>query len=334
MSDEKEKAARSLARIQATPAPLKKLLKPVKDVLFDMPRDEAALWTLERPEAEDVPYLDVLRFGACDFRETEHAHTMAAPVGWPRYMADDMRREGVELAFQNLFVWHFEDFPDEATAIKRRRRRRGRPDVIVIQTGGYPAMRHIFGFNIWSFLARENLGRRLGPLMHPIWRVMDVILRAFGRPAPWHPVEPGLSEFVAMLRRVWPGVPIEFWKMNDPVLEGFWRRDIAERLIAEAEPVLEQLELPVVEAAPIPQTMALRGANGSNFNEAGSRAVGHHYALHLLARYRHLARTAAERKAAGETHAMPKAPRAIEASSTEEAAHEAAGPEATATDAP
>lgn len=182
MSDEKEKAARSLARIQATPAPLKRVLKPVKDLIFDMPRDEAALWTLERPEADDVPYLDVLRFGACDFRETAHAHTMAAPVGWPRYMAEDMRREGVELAFQNLFVWHFEDFPDEATAIKRRRRRRGRPDVIIIQTGGYPAMRHIFGFNIWSFLARENLGRRLGPLMRPIWRVMDPILRVFGRP--------------------------------------------------------------------------------------------------------------------------------------------------------
>ncbi|MEH3053619.1 MAG: hypothetical protein PGN13_06345 [Patulibacter minatonensis] len=302
MSDDVERAARSLDRARATPAPLKRLLRPVKRLLFDVPRDEAALWVLERPEADDVPYLDVLRFGACDFRETEHAHTMAAPVGWPRYMADDLAAAGVHLAFQNLFVWHFEDFPDEATTVKRRRRRRGRPDVIIIQTGGYPALRHVFGFNIWSFLARENLGRRLGPLMRPIWRVMSVVLRVIGRPAPWHPVEPGLSEFVTMVRRVWPGVPIEFWDMNDPVLEGFWRRDIAQRLVDDATASLAELGVPQLPAAPIPQTMALRGANGSNFNAAGSRAVGAHYAQGLLARHGHLARSAAERAAAGESH--------------------------------
>ncbi|MBO9533364.1 MAG: hypothetical protein J7513_10365 [Solirubrobacteraceae bacterium] len=311
MSDDVETAARSLERAKALPAPIKALLKPIKKLAFDMPRDAAALWVLERPEEDDVPYLDVLRFGACDFRETEHAHTLAAPVGWPRYMADDLDQAGVHLAFQNLFVWHFEDFPDEATAVKRRRRRRGRPDVIIIQTGGYPAMRHVFGFNIWSFLARENFGRRLGPLMRPMWRIMDPILRLIGRPAPWHPAEPGLSEFVTMLRRVWPGVPIEFWEMNDPVLEGFWRRDIAQRLVDECMPVLHDLDVPVVAAPPIPQTMALRGANGSNFNEAGSRAVGAHYAQHLLARYRHLARTAAERKAAGETHVAPAPPKPV-----------------------
>lgn len=297
MTDEKEKAARALARAAATPAPIKKVLKPVKDLLFDMPRDAAALWVLEKPEDPDEPYLDVLRFGACDFRETAHAHTFAAPVGWPRYMAEEFGRHGTTLAFQNLFVWHFEDFPDETTTQKRRRKRRGRPDVIIIQTGGYPAMRHIWGFNVWSFLARENLGRRLGPLMRPIWRVMDVILRVFGRAAPWHPTEPGLSEFVTMIRKLWPGVPIEFWEQNDPVLEGFWERSVAERLIAEATPVLEELDVPIVAAAPIPQSMTLRGANGMNFNEAGSRAVGAHYAWHLLARYRHLARSSNERSA-------------------------------------
>lgn len=303
MADEKEKAARSLARVAATPAPLKAVLRPIKNVLFDMPRDQAALWVLERPEDPDRPYLDVLRFGACDFRETKDAHTMAAPVGWPVYLAEEFERVGIELAFQNLFVWHFEDFPDEQTTKKRRRKRRGKPDVIIIQTGGYPAMRHIWGFNVWSFLARENLGRRLGPLMHPIWRVMDLILRAFGRPAPWHPTEPGLTEFVEMVRELWPGVPIEFWEQNDPVLEGFWRRDIAERLIEEATPVLAELEIPIIAPAPIPQTMALRGANGMNFNNDGSRAVGAHYGLHLLARYRHLARSANERKA--ESTALP-----------------------------
>ncbi|MFT4034639.1 MAG: hypothetical protein QM679_03575 [Patulibacter sp.] len=300
MSDELERAARSLARIQAIPAPVKRLLKPVKAVLFEMPRDQAALWVLERPDEDDVPYLDVLRFGACDFRETAHAHTTAAPVGWPRYMAEDLAGAGVQLAFQNLFVWHFEDFPDAQTTLKRRRRRRGRPDLIVIQTGGYPTLRHVFGFNIWSFLARENLGRRLGPLMRPIWRVIDPLLRVFGRPAPWHPPEPGLREFVAMVRQIWPDVPIEFWQTNDPVLEGFWRRDIAQRLIDETMPVLAELAVPVIPPPPLPQTMALRGANGSNFNAAGSRAVGAHYAQHLLARYRHLARSAAQRRAAGE----------------------------------
>lgn len=306
MTDEYEKAARQAARAAATPASIKRILKPIKDLLFDMPRDAAALWALEKPENPDEPYLDVLRFGACDFRETKDAHTLAAPVGWPLYMAEEAERGGVRLAFQNLFVWHFEDFPDEATTLKRRRKRRGKPDVIIIQTGGYPTMRHIWGFNLWSFLARENLGRRLGPLMRPIWRVMDVILRVFGRPAPWHPTEPGLTEFVTMIRRIWPDVPIEFWEQNDPVLEGFWERDVAVRLIAETEPVLKALEIPIIAGAPIPQTLALRGANGMNFNNAGSRAVGAHYGLHLLARYRHLARSINERKAAAEP--APAAP--------------------------
>ncbi|MBJ7470896.1 MAG: hypothetical protein JHD16_06315 [Solirubrobacteraceae bacterium] len=296
--DEKEKAARDLARIAATPEGLKKVLRPVKKLVFDMPRDKAALWVLERPaDGDDAPYLDVLRFGACDFRETKHAHTMAAPVGWPRYMADEFERQGYHLAFQNLFVWHFGDFPDEATMVKRRRRRRGRPDVIIVQTGGYPAVRHVFGFNLWSFLARENFGRRLGYAMYPIWRAMDLLLRVFGRPAPWHGPEEGLEEFIEQLQRVWPGVPIEFWHQNDPVLEGFWVRSVADRLIEEAQPVLDAHDIPVVAAAPIPQTMALRGANGLNFNEVGSRAVGFHYANHLLARYRHLALRPSERAA-------------------------------------
>ncbi len=299
--DEKEKAARDLARIAATPEGLKKILRPIKRLAFDMPRDRAAGWVLDKPEAgDDSAYLDVLRFGACDFRQTKHAHTMAAPVGWPRYMDDEFGRQGYHLAFQNLFVWHFGDFPDEATMLKRRRKRRGRPDVIIVQTGGYPAVRHVFGFNLWSFLARENFGRRLGPLMYPVWRVMDLLLRVFGRPAPWHGPEDGLEEFILQLQRVWPGVPIEFWHQNDPVLEGFWVRSVAERLIEEASPVLEKLDVPVLDAAPIPQTMALRGANGLNFNEAGSRAVGFYYANHLLARYRHLALRPSERAATAE----------------------------------
>lgn len=309
--DEKEKAARDLDRIAALPTPIKKILKPIKKIAFDMPRDKAALWVLDKPEdGDDSPYLDVLRFGACDFRETKHAHTMAAEVGWPRYMDEEFGHQGYKLAFQNLFVWHFGDFPDEATMLKRRRKRRGRPDVIVIQTGGYPASRHIFGYNVWSFLARENFGRRLGYLMYPIWRVMNIGLKLFGRAAPWHGPDEGLEAFIEQLNRVWPGVPIEFWYQNDPVLEGYWVRSIAQRLIDETQPILESHDIPIIDPAPIPQTMTLRGANGLNFNEAGSRAVGVHYANHLLARYRHLALRPSERAA---IEAAATAPDAAEA---------------------
>ena len=299
MSDDLAKAERSLARIQATPEGLKKLLRPIKNVVFDMPRDEASTWVLEKPESPDEPYLDVLRFGACDFRETKDAHTMAAPVGWPKYMGESMERQGVHLAFQNLFVWHLEEFPDASVIVKRRRRRRGRPDVVVIQTGGFSTMRHIWGYNLWSFLARENLGRRLGPLMHPIWRIMSVILRAFGRAAPYYGPEKQLAAFIATVRSLWPGVPIEFWNQHEPMLEGAWRRDIAERLIAEATPILAEAGVPIIDPPPLPPTMALRGANGMNFNARGSRAVGEWYANHLLAKYGHLALTPAQRTAKG-----------------------------------
>lgn len=289
------KAQRSLDRMAATPEGLKRLLRPIKNLVFGMPRDEASTWTLEKPEAPDERYLDVLRFGACDFRETEHAHTMAAPVGWPRYMGEAMKRQGVSLAFQNLFVWHFQEFPDRSVIVKRRRKRRGAPDVIVIQTGGFSTMRHLFGYNLWSFLARENFGRRLGRLMHPIWRVMNVGLRIVGRPAPYYGPDEQLAAFIATVREIWPGVPIEFWQPNEPLLEGSWRRDIAERLVDEATPILEAAEVPIVGPPPIPATMALRGANGMNFNARGSAAVGDWYANHLLAKYGHLAKSAAER---------------------------------------
>ncbi len=338
MSDTVAKAQRSLARIQAVPEPLKKLLRPIKNVLFTMHRDEAATWVLERPESPDERYLDVLRFGACDFRETEHAHTMEAPVGWPKHMAAEMERQGVTLAFQNLFVWHFEDFPDEKLMIKRRRKRRGRPDVILIQTGGFPAMKHIWGFNIWSFLARENLGRRLGWWMNPIWRVMNVILMVFGRPAPYSGPDPQLAEFVATVRRVWPGVPIEFWQQSDPVLQGFWKKSVAQRLIEETVPILDDLDIPVVDAPPIPNVMALRGANGMNLNHRGSLAVGAWYADHLLANFGHLAKSATQRAAeasaaeasaaeAADADASASAPKSLGAPSTS-GAKESAGADA------
>lgn len=329
--DVKEKAARDLDRIASLPAPIKKILKPIKKVAFDIPRDKAALWVLDKPEdGDDSPYLDVLRFGACDFRETKHAHTMAAEVGWPRYMDDEFRRQGYKLAFQNLFVWHFGDFPDEATMLKRRRKRRGRPDVIIIQTGGYPASRHVFGYNVWSFLARENFGRRLGYLMYPIWRVMDVGLKLVGRAAPWHGPDEGLEAFLEQIERVWPGVPVEFWYQNDPVLTGYWIESIAQRLIDETQPILESRDIPIIDPAPIPQTMALRGANGLNFNEAGSRAVGFHYANHLLARYRHLALRPSERAAVA-TAADAEAATKIEAAPPAEIA--AAAPQGEPADA-
>ena len=299
MSDELAKIERSVARIQATPESIKKVLRPLRNFVFDMPRDEASTWVLERPDSPDEPFLDVLRFGACDFRETQHAHTLAAPVGWPRYMAEAMDHRGVKLAFQNLFVWHLEEFPDEAVIVKRRRNRRGRPDVVVIQTGGFSTMRHLWGYNLYSFLARENLGRRLGPLMHPIWRIMSVILRLVGRAAPYYGPQAQLAQFIATVRRLWPDVPIEFWNQNEPLLQGAWRRDIAERLIAEATPILAEAGVPIIDPPPLPPTMALRGANGMNFNARGSRAVGDWYANHLLARYGHLARTRAERDAPG-----------------------------------
>ncbi|MDQ8044724.1 MAG: hypothetical protein AAGC46_02515 [Solirubrobacteraceae bacterium] len=306
MSDAAAKAQRSLDRMAATPEGLKKILRPLKNLVFGMPRDEASTWVLEKPEAADERYLDVLRFGACDFRETEHAHTMAAPVGWPRYMADAMDRKGVKLAFQNLFVWHFEEFPAESVIRKRRRKRRGAPDVIVIQTGGFSTMRHVFGYNLWSFLARENFGRRLGRLMHPIWRVMDVGLRLVGRPAPYYGPDKQLAEFIATVRSIWPGVPIEFWNPNEPLLKGSWRRDIAERLTAEATPILEDAHVPILEAPPIPNTMSLRGANGMNFNARGSQLVGDWYADHLLATYADLAKTPAERAAAAAETETPR----------------------------
>src|ERR1700712_1074224 len=299
---------RKLGAISArTPRPVKFVVKPIWNFFFGIPEDQASKWMLEKPTDPSEPYLDVIRFGSCDYRATEHAHTMEAPVGWPKNMGESMEARGVKLAFQNIFVWHFEDFPTLEQLIKYRKDR-GAPDVIVIQTGGMSTMAHLWGFNLFSFALRENIGRRLGRLMTPIWRfIIAPTLLRIGRPAPYYGPQKQLAAFVEMVSEHWPGVPIEHWDQTPPVYPGFWKLAVSERLHEEALAIYAEIPQRVefIEDVDIPPGMEYRGANSLNFNLKGSAIAGEKWAEYLLEKHGSAVRSGTERAAQGQLGSVP-----------------------------
>ena len=147
-------------------------------------------------------------------------HTVTAPIGYPKYIAEELGRQDIGFGFQNMFVWNLEDFPTEHTLLKRRGRMKGRPpDVVLLQVGGLGRDEDDPGLQPSIIGLRENFSRWLGPLMWPIHRVIIVFLRFFGRGMPEQGT-PDLGEFVGLIRRHWPETRITIMEPWSNGLEG------------------------------------------------------------------------------------------------------------------
>lgn len=252
----------------------------VSRTFFQRPDHGAALWTLAPPD--DRPSIDVLRLGACEWQEMNGCHTVTAPAGYPRYMAEELSRHGVGFGFQNIFVWNLEDFPSEHTLLKRRRRTGDRPpDVILLQVGGWVAMRHFFGFGHRIVALRENFSRWVGPAIWPIHWVIVQLLRRFGRGMPEQSTRP-LEEFVLLLRTLWPQSRIVIMEPWRDGLEGAFDEARLERVSATLRDTARRLECGWLHAPDFGPGRRLRCSNGFNLNEAGSRFAGARYADWLL----------------------------------------------------
>ena len=253
----------------------------ISRTFFKLPQDGAALWTLT-PE-RDRPSVDVLRLGACEAREMNGCHSITAPVGYPRYMGEELEAAGASLGFQNMFVWHLADWPDGDMLLKRRRRQRAGepPDLVLLQVGGWSAMKTILGFHRRLVGLREHLGRWVGPLIWPIHSFQALFFRRFGRVMP----EQGFDElerFVGLVRELWPGVRIvvmEPWRSG---MRGAFDEERLARATADLQAAAERMGCDWMPAPRFGRGRALRCSNGYNLNAAGSRLAARHYATWLV----------------------------------------------------
>lgn len=258
----------------------RRVKRTISRELFQLPEDATGAWSLPLPA--EAPRIDILRVGNCEFREVEGAHTVTCGVGYPLVMAEVLAAEGIGMGFQNIFAWHVDDFPDSRTLMKRRRSHRGAPDLVIVGVSAYPAMRHVLGFGRRMVGLRENLGRRAGPLIFPVWRCISFVLLRFGRTMPWQEAD-GVERFVGVVRELWPEARIAVQEpFMTQALPGAFDLERLARFRDEVRDATLRAGADWIPSPELGSDPALRGANGYNVNARGSRVAGEHYAGWIL----------------------------------------------------
>ncbi|MBJ7328810.1 MAG: hypothetical protein JHC95_02865 [Solirubrobacteraceae bacterium] len=254
--------------------------------LWVRPRDRWMFWSLPVPDRDDGPTVDILRIGSCEDRAMPHNHQANGPLGFPRFMLGELARNGIRAGYQNMWVWMFEELPvTERDLLKRRRKNRPAPDLVFVQVGPIYAGRHYLGGHRRVIGMRENAGKRIGPLIYPIWRVISKLLRWGGFKTIDYPGPDALDAFLDITLKTWPDVLIALYEPTSPVLEGGLFRHKIDDLTAELHAAAERAgdRVKVLPRPELGLDMRFRISNGYNVNEAGSRVVGRHFADWIMA---------------------------------------------------
>ncbi len=260
--------------------------KYVSAWLWVRPRDRWMFWSLPTPPADDPgPTLDILRIGSCEDRAMPDNHQANGPMGFPRFMLKRLAADGIRCGYQNMWIWTFEELPQtKKELLKRRRMNRPAPEVILFQVGPIYTGRHFLGGHRRIIGLRENMGKRIGKGIYPVWRVISKALRWGGFPTPPYPGNEQLDGFLNVVKEIWPECVVALYEPTSPVLEGGLDRKKLEAVTAELHAAAER-HGPNVRVMPRPELgldMRLRISNGYNVNEAGARVVGRHFADWLL----------------------------------------------------
>lgn len=248
-------------------------------------RDRWMFWSMPAPDREAGPTVDILRIGTCEDRAMPHNHQANGPLGFPRFMLEDLAAQGIEAGYQNMWVWMFEELPQtEKELLKRRRKNRGAPDFVFIQIGPIYTGRHYLGGHVRVIGLRENLGKRIGFGIYVLWRFIAKAQRIAAFKTIDYAGPEALDTFLEVALKTWPDTVIALYEPTTPILEGPLVRRKLDHIVAELHAAAAR-HGDRVQVMPRPELgldWRFRISNSLNTNEAGARIVGRHFADYIV----------------------------------------------------
>jgi hypothetical protein len=255
-------------------APLRRLARSAYRAVLGVPpkRDRGRAWPGTATDDEEP--LRLLHVGDCGFRRMDFGHDLTAPPGYPLAAAEELRREGVGMAFGHYFAIAYADLPD-MERLRRHMHLDGQPDVVVVQLGGSPARKVVLPHRAAIHRLRADAGRRLGRHIYLAHRVMRQWVRIAGR----YPCEHGglehLERFLMQVTEAWPLARVVVIPPF-PRSHNYRRQlEISRRIDADVKAAAARSGVGVLDAGPaLGDDPSLRCANAYNLNAAGSTLVG------------------------------------------------------------
>jgi hypothetical protein len=232
---------------------------------------------------DDLPLLRVMHVGDCSLRAMEYSHDTAAPIGYPKVMAERLLDEGVSTEFAHYFAITYEYLPD-IERLKKVTKMSGAPDFVLVHTATTYQRRVILNSTPRVNQLRIETGRRFGRLIGLPYRlVMKPLVRLFGRH--WNDYNGTglLEQFIDSVEREWPNATVVLM----PPFPFHWTYPtswpIVDRVMDDYRAVAERRGLPCLQFTTLGDDGKLRGVNGYNLNMRGSEIVGEELARWLVA---------------------------------------------------
>ncbi len=217
------------------------------------------------------------------------AHNSLEPVGYPAVAVDGLLREhGMRVAWQNIFCLDLDDLPADEPALLQHYRLAAAPDVVVVQVGAIYAITQVLGERELVLRTRNALAARLSPgVARPAYRVIDTILRRYGRPYRTLREDGQVARFARVVRDAWPQATVVMEIPFQACREGQWRLAWSETVRSTLRRAADEAGIEVVNHDErLGRRPELRCRNGYNLNARGSEIVGRHWIERLAGLHR------------------------------------------------
>lgn len=244
--------------------------------------DEVRAWpgTAVNGRGRRLRYLHV---GDCNFRRMDYAHDTQAAPGYPRVAAEALADDGIGVDFAHYFCVRYEHLPEPA-ALAARIKLPWQPDVVTVHLGASYTRWIVLPDTPRSMQLRVELGRRLGRLTYPGYRLMQPLVSLLGRPASPYEGTQALERFLLQLRETWPTTTVVVVPSFPRLGSNRRQLDLASRVEADMAAAIERCGVAFLDTANLLGTdPSLRGASGYQLNGKGSDVLGRELARQILA---------------------------------------------------
>lgn len=244
--------------------------------------DEVRAWpgTAVNGHGRRLRYLHV---GDCNFRRMDYAHDTQAAPGYPRVAAEALAEDGIGVDFAHYFCVRYEHLPEPA-ALAARIKLPWQPDVVTVHLGASYTRWIVLPDTPRSMQLRVELGRRLGRLTYPGYRLMQPLVSLLGRPASPYEGTQALERFLLQLRETWPTTAVVVVPSFPRLGSNRRQLDLASRVEADLAAAIDRCGVAFLDTATLLGTdPSLRGASGYQLNGKGSEVLGKELAGQILA---------------------------------------------------